>query len=107
MDKLLSKLNITPKHDKHKKRLLTNPHKDWIVILKVCSIMVLSLVVFNLYLLYQIKNEQVFQVTQASEIKSNPIKEKLLNTIKDSFDKKEKKITDIKATPVSYPDPSL
>ena len=107
MDKLISQFKNSLKQDKFKKHLLTNPHKHWVIILKVCFAMILGLIAFNLYLLYKIKNEQIFQVTKVPEQNINPIKEKLLNSVNASFDNKENKIIELKKNPPSYPDPSL
>lgn len=107
MDKLLLQLKNPHKHSKYAKHLLTDPHRHWVIILRICFVMIFGLIVFNLYLLYQIKHEQVFQVAEVSEVKGSPIKEKLLNAVNASFAEKEKKTAEFKTSPLSYPDPSL
>lgn len=84
-----------------------NPHSNWKFILRIFFIIVSCLILFTFYILYQIKNEQIFQVTPKSITPPSPIKENLLKRITDSFDKKAEKITQLKTTPVVYPDPSL
>jgi len=84
-----------------------DPHKHWIVLLRVFSIIVLILIVFSLYLLYQIKNEQIFQFKPISEGQSNLLNENLLKNVTDSFNQKAKKEAELKGKVQSFTDPSL
>jgi Holliday junction resolvasome RuvABC ATP-dependent DNA helicase subunit len=67
----------------------------------------IGLIIFDFYLLYQIKNDQIFQISSVSVKNTNSINENLLKKITDLFDQKEKKTIELQTTPVIYPDPSL
>lgn len=64
------------------------PHEHWNILLHLFLIFIIILILFSFYLLWQIKNQQVFQV----EIKTNKnpelINEKLLDEINKSFELK-------------------
>jgi hypothetical protein len=84
-----------------------NPHKHWIKLLYGFFIIVACLVLFSLYLLYQIKNDHIFQVKPTLEKNNTLLKEDLLKKVNDSFDQKAQKESELKTNPPSYPDPSL
>lgn len=86
---------------------IINPHKHWGILLKVFFIVVLCLIIFSLYLLYQIKNDHIFQVNPTIEENNSSIKEELLKKVNDSFDKKAQKESELKANPPSFSDPSI
>ncbi len=65
-----------------------NPHKHWMILTRVFLVVVLLLIVFSLYLLYQIKNEQIFQVDPTNTEKPGLLKEDLLKKVTDSFKQK-------------------
>ncbi len=84
-----------------------NPHKHWAFLLYFFSVIVVLLIIFSLYLLYEIKNEQIFQVKVNTEPKGTILKETALKRIIGNFDEKaikEQKIID--SAPV-YKDPSI
>lgn len=90
----------------HKSRLL-NPHIYWTILVQFFLVMAFVLVIFSFYLLYKIKNEQIFQVIP--ETSKNPpslIKEDLLEKVYDSFKIKEKRNQEIESGIYSFPDPS-
>lgn len=84
-----------------------NPHKHWMVLIKVFFVIVFLLIVFSLYLLYQIKNEQIFQAKPVSGGQSSLLKENLLKSVTDSFNQKAKKEAELKGNIQPYSDPSL
>jgi len=69
--------------------------------------MMIGLICFDFYLLYEIKNEQIFKVDSVAVKNPNPIKESLLKSITDSFHQKEEKTNSIKSVPLIYKDPSI
>lgn len=73
-----------------------NPHKHWKLLLRVFLITVLVLIVLSLYLLYQIKNEQIFKVKSVPVGQKNLLKEGLLKSVTESFDQKAKKEAELK-----------
>lgn len=85
-----------------------NPHRHWIIMLRVFFIISLLLIVFSLYLLYSIKNTQVFQ---AADVVNKPIKsslkETLLDSVTKSLNEKDAKEASLIAHPLSYGDPSI
>jgi len=84
-----------------------NPHIHWKNLLYVFFIIIIILVLFSFYLLFEIKNQQIFQVTPPSAGLSSLINEKLLNKVTESFDNKLIKEKEIKNSLTSYKDPSI
>ncbi len=84
-----------------------NPHKHWAFLLYLFSVVVILLIVFSLYLLYEIKNEQIFQVKINTETKGIILKEKELRGIIESFDEKAIKEQKIIDSAPAYKDPSI
>ena len=84
-----------------------NPHKHWNFLLYIFFILVTILIMFSLFLLYQIKNEQIFQVTVGQQENSMLIKESLLKNINDLYERKAQKTGEINNNPSPYSDPSL
>jgi hypothetical protein len=90
----------------HKARLI-NPHVHWTMLVQLFLVMALILIIFGFYLLYKIRNEQIFQTTPS--FSSNPpslIKEELLEKVTNSFKKKEILNKEIEAGSISFSDPS-
>lgn len=84
-----------------------NPHKHWVLLLYVFFILTAILILFSFYLLYQIKNENVFQVKVEKDEKQNLLKEDLLKKVLSEAERKESKTNDIKNNIIQYKDPSL
>lgn len=84
-----------------------NPHKHWQALLYFSSSVVVLLILFSLYLLYEIKNEQIFQVKVDSETKETLLKESSLNNVINTFDNKGTKEKIIIESPARYKDPSI
>jgi len=96
--------------DKIKKALSfknINPHKHWRNLLYVFFVAVIFLVVFSFYILYEIKNQQIFQVKNTPEEQKSLINEKLLDQISKSFNSKLSKQLEIESGPFQYKDPSF
>lgn len=90
----------------HKSRLI-NPHVHWVFLVQISLLLSLFLIIFSFYLLYKIRNEDIFQTIENPT--SNPpslIKEGLLEKINESFRNKEIRMEEIKAGNVSFQDPS-
>ena len=103
----LSKLRSNIRKSGFHASKVLNPHKHWKVLLCVFSGVVVSLIVFSLYLLYQIKNEKIFQVTQSSNETPTLLKEKLMESVTEIFKQKAIKENAFKLNPPSYSDPSI
>lgn len=84
-----------------------NPHLDWRNLLFVFFTIVILLILLSLYFLYQIKNQQIFQVVSTIPSSPNIIKEELLLKTEDSFKEKLIKQKEIKNNIKLYLDPSL
>jgi hypothetical protein len=90
----------------HKSRLI-NPHIYWIILVQFFLWMSFFLIIFSFYLLYKIRNEQLFQVSPTySENPPSLINEKLLERVTDSLEKKEIKNKEIESGVYSFSDPS-
>lgn len=85
----------------------TNPHKHWIIMLLTFLIIGGLLIVFSLYILYKIKNEQIFQSVTNTNTNSSNIKENLIKQVSETFEKKAQKTEDIKKNPPIFKDPSI
>ncbi|MEI7689030.1 MAG: hypothetical protein WCI91_02475 [Candidatus Nomurabacteria bacterium] len=84
-----------------------NPHKHWISMLYLFFILVFFLILFSIYLLYKIKEDQVFQVDLKQRNQPSLLKEDLLKKITDLQDKKAQKILEVSNNPSVFNDPSL
>lgn len=84
-----------------------NPHKHWMVLLYIFLISILILISISLYLLYEIKNEQIFQVTVEQNNNQTLLKEDLLKKTTDTYNTKAKRLIEMKNNFSSYNDPSL
>lgn len=90
-----------------KKKAIINPHKHWIMIVKIFFAFFFLLLIFSLYLLYEIKNEKVFYVNTTIKPTQALLKDKLLEDISNSFEEKSKKSIDIKNNSIIFGDPSI
>ena len=84
-----------------------NPHNHWKNLLYVFLVIIITLIIFSFYLLYQIKNQQIFQITPPSTGLSSLMNEKLLEKVNESFDIKLIKTKEIQNGLTSYKDPSI
>lgn len=84
-----------------------DPHVYWNNLLYIFSIIVVFLIIFSFYILYQIKNQQIFQIAPVSTDTHSLINEKLLNIVNSSFDAKKAKEKEIQDGLDSYKDPSI
>lgn len=84
-----------------------NPHVYWNILLYIFFIIIIALILFSLYLLYEIKNQQIFQITSSSSQSSSLINEKLLNKVTESFNINLIKEKEIKNDINLYKDPSI
>lgn len=99
---------IHPKnHYKLEKRTILNPHGHWKMLLGAFSLLMAGLIILSLYLLFQIRNEQTFQVKPTSAEKPTLLKEDTLTAVMNSFEQKAKIEADIAQTHPAYRDPSL
>lgn len=86
---------------------LVNPHTQWLFLLRVFGLIGAGLFVFSIYLLYQIKNDQVFQVSNPIQAKVLSVNEKSLKKVTEIFNQKKARFFEVKNTPPKYQDPSL
>lgn len=101
----LSKIkNHTKREDNYS---IPNPHKHWMILLLIFLILVVCLIMFSLYLLFQIRGDQVFQVKPTLDDKPTILKEDLLKNVTQIFEEKAKKENDLSTNPPFYRDPSL
>jgi len=90
----------------HKSRLI-NPHIHWTTLVRLFLFLAFLLIIFGFYLLYKIKNEQIFQVAPSTK-ESTPslVNEKLFKKIKESFDGKTIRTKEIENGQILFSDPS-
>lgn len=84
-----------------------NPHKHWNALLYLFFITTSLLILFSLYLLYKIKNEEIFQITAEQQGAPTLLKGDLLKNITNLSDKKIKRTLEINNNAPVYNDPSL
>lgn len=105
MNKFLSKFKIKKISIKISKA--SNPHKHWAMLLWTFFILIICLIAFSFYLLFEIRNEQIFQVKPTIVNKKILLKENLLKTVSDLFEQKAKNESDLVTNPPHYQDPSI
>lgn len=84
-----------------------NPHVYWNNLLYIFFLIVIILILFSFYILYEIKNQQVLQIAPMSQDVPSLINEKLLDKVNESFNNNSIKEKEIKNDIKSYRDPSL
>jgi len=84
-----------------------NPHKHWSLLLYIFLILAFLLILFSFYLLYEIKNEQIFQVTIGQKQNTILLNEKLLRNTTELYEQKASKVSNAKNSTSLYSDPSL
>lgn len=84
-----------------------NPHIYWNNLLYFFSVVLVLLVLFSFYLLYKIKNQQIFQINPVSTESPLLIDEKILDKVTESFDIKAIKEKESKEGLYLYKDPSI
>ena len=107
MNNLILKIKslFKPKEKFHKKGV--NPHKHWRMILSIFMFIVLLLITFSLYLLYQIKNDKIFKVEKIEQTPQSLLNEKLFERVMKDFDSKNIKAEEVKSSVKVVPDPSI
>jgi len=84
-----------------------NPHVYWKVLLYLYFIIFIFLIIFSFYLLFKIKNQQIFQTKTLTNELPSLINEKLLGKVNNYFDNKTLKQKEVLENPLIYKDPSL
>ncbi len=108
MKKILQKFkNIFKKKAKTTLDDSINPHKHWIIALWVFLAVIVCLIFLSFYVLFRIKNEEIFQASPTLNITSTPLRDDALKNVTATFDAKAKKESDLKTNPPTYKDPSL
>lgn len=104
----MDKFNIKSFFVKHYKNpVRVNPHRHWIYILNFFFVMLFLLVVSSFYLLYEIKNDNIFNGKLDLYSKNVLISrnEKLLNNVKNYFNLKAQKMESLKNDKLQLEDP--
>lgn len=85
-----------------------NPHNHWKCLLYIFFTIIILLIMFSLFLLYKIKNQQIFQAHPKTTEMSNLIDDKLLKKVTESFNNKLIKSKEIENSAYNYyKDPSI
>jgi hypothetical protein len=110
MNNFFKKLNFIKRKDKARApddiSKSINPHKHWKILLWAFSSTAICLIIFSLYLLLEIKNDQIFQIKQTQGGTPTLLKDDLQKSVTDSFKQKSNTARDITAGSLSFPDPS-
>lgn len=83
-----------------------NVYRDWKVILLVSFFVAFLLIVWSLYLLNQIKNDEFSKVGYTPQVTRSAVNEKKLEAVSSIFLEKAKKHEELKNTPLPVSDPS-
>lgn len=86
---------------------LQNANEHWHMLLRDFFILLFLLVLYSLYLLYQIRNDQASLPNSNLQTKPAELKQNLLKNVTESFDKKANNTKNILENSPSYKDPSL
>jgi hypothetical protein len=83
-----------------------NPHRHWVILLKVFFVGLSVLVFGSIYLLYQIENEQFVPSVSVSKQQETVLKESLISSVSVIMKNKMEFTMELDAHPLAYPDPS-
>lgn len=83
-----------------------NPHHHWVILIKIFLLASFLLILLGFYILYKIRNEQIFQVVPEKENTPSLIKEELLEDFRESLRSKEIKSIQINEGEIIFVDPS-
>ena len=100
-------LKIKKFFQKIKKLFNKNSHEYWNIIIRVSFIIIIILICFSLFLLYQIKTEKIINRLEVEKEPIKIIKEDTLNKVNSYFEEKEKKSENVKNEPFPFKDPSI
>jgi dolichyl-phosphate-mannose--protein O-mannosyl transferase len=90
-----------------RKLRLINPYQHWFFLVVFFLIIVFVLIIFSFYLLFKIKNDQIFQIDQnLSNSFPSLIKEDILEKAEAGLKKKENKTKEIEKKDFFFKDPS-
>jgi len=84
-----------------------NPHKHWRNLLYIFFVIIIILVLFSFYILYKIKNQEIFQIKPKPTDSTLLINEKLLEKVTESFNQKLIKEKEARDGVKIYKDPSI
>ena len=84
-----------------------NPHTYWNSLLYIFCAIIILLILFSLYILYEIKNQQILPATPVSSGSSVLINEKLLNKVNESFENNLAKEKEAGDNTNPFKDPSV
>jgi len=107
MKNILDKIKLLFKHENVAERHDINPHKHWVRILGVFAIVIIGLIIFSFYVLFEIKNDRFSKDSFIRKEDKAILKEDLLKEVLDSLYKKSLKEKQIRTEQVLYEDPSL
>jgi len=96
-------------HKKPKKAKLVkgvNPQHDWMVTLRIYLFVGIVLILFSLYFLNKLKNDEFFNSNGSGNTSPATIDQKMLDTILSSFQNKANMVNDIKLGDKVFVDPS-
>lgn len=85
---------------------IVNIYRDWKIILIASFLLVLLLILWSLYLLEEIKNDELSKVNTAAPLQRSAVNEKKLETVINGFLQKEATHESLKTTPLKVVDPS-
>lgn len=84
-----------------------NPHKHWNVLLLVFFVLTVLLISFSLYILFEIKNDKIFQTKIIENENRILLKEDLLEKTMESFNVKERGVLNLDKIDLITKDPSI
>lgn len=105
MNKFLKKIEFK-KNKTTKKVGVMNPHRYWSVMIKSFLILISLFILLGFYVLFKIKNEQIFQITPDKEVTPVLINEKLLDNFNTVLRDKENRTLEINKGQTNFSDPS-
>ena len=101
------KIFLKTKNVKLKHKGCINPHRGWRNLVWFAIFFGFVLIIFSMYLFFQIKNDGIFNVKQEEETKNETIKQDILEKILNDFLEKEKISNLILKGEIIFEDPSI
>lgn len=81
-------------------------YRDWKISLTVSFTILLGLILWSLYLLEEIRNDELSKTSVNNTVVRSAVNEKKLEAVTNSFIEKDKNHTLLKTTPLNVVDPS-
>lgn len=91
----------------YKNNVITNPERDWKILLAVFATLICLVIIFSFYLFAQINKGELFTVKYGKSTTAETIDKSLLNEIISFFEERQQNFDKLKNNRPKIIDPSL